>query len=100
MFGGGATNIVAFHESLSFAKVFKLPVVWFCINNRYGMGTPVEAASAVADIYKKACAYDMESIQVDGMNPLEVMLRTSEIVEKTRSDPEPRIIHAPCYRFK
>src|SRR5438046_2035527 len=100
MFGDGATNIGAFHESLNMAKVFHLPVVWFCINNRYGMGTPVEAASAVADIYKKACAYDMESIQVDGMNLLEVMLRTSEMVEKTRADSEPRFIEALCYRFK
>jgi len=100
MFGDGATNIGAFHESLNFSKVFKLPVVWFCINNRYGMGTPVEAASAVTDIYKKACAYDMESIQVDGMNLLEVMLRTSEIVEKTRADSEPRFIEALCYRFR
>jgi pyruvate dehydrogenase E1 component subunit alpha len=100
MFGDGATNIGAFHESLNFAKVFKLPVVWFCINNKYGMGTAVENASAVADIYKKACAYDMESIQVDGMNLIEVMLRTAEIVEKTRSDSQPRFIEAVCYRFK
>ncbi len=100
MFGDGATNIGAFHESLNMAKVFHLPVVWFCINNRYGMGTPVEAASAVPDIYKKACAYDMESIQVDGMNLREVMVRTSEIVEKTRNDSEPRFIEALCYRFK
>ena len=100
MFGDGATNIGAFHESLNFSKVFHLPVVWFCVNNRYGMGTPVEAASAVKDIYKKACAYDMESIQVDGMNLREVMLRTSEIVEKTRADSEPRFIEALCYRFK
>jgi pyruvate dehydrogenase E1 component alpha subunit len=100
MFGDGATNIGAFHESLNMAKVFKLPVVWFCVNNRYGMGTPVEKASAVADIYKRACAYDMESIQVDGMNLREVMLKTSEIVEKTRGDSEPRFIEALCYRFK
>jgi len=100
MFGDGATNIGAFHESLNFSKVFKLPVVWFCVNNRYGMGTPVEAASAVADIYKKACAYDMESIQIDGMNVREVLLKTSEIIEKTRKDSEPRFIEALCYRFK
>ena len=100
MFGDGATNIGAFHESLNMSKVFKLPVVWYCINNRYGMGTPVESASAVADIYKKACAYDMESIQVDGMNLREVMLRTSEMVEKTRADSEPRFIEALCYRFR
>jgi len=100
MFGDGATNIGAFHESLNFSKVFKLPVVWFCVNNRYGMGTPIEAASAVADIYKKACAYDIESIQIDGMNVREVLLKTSEIVEKTRADSEPRFIEALCYRFK
>jgi dihydrolipoamide dehydrogenase len=100
MFGDGATNIGAFHESLNMAKVFDLPVVWFCVNNRYGMGTPVEKASAVADIYKKACAYDMESIQIDGMNLREVMLRTSEIVEKTRSDSVPRFIESLCYRFR
>src|SRR5260370_15469531 len=72
MFGDGATNIGAFHESLNMSKVFDLRVVWFGVNNRYGMGTPVEKASAVADIYKKACAYDMESIHLDGMNLREV----------------------------
>ena len=100
MFGDGATNIGAFHESLNMSKVFDLPVVWFCVNNRYGMGTPVEAASAVADIHKKACAYDMESIQVDGMNLREVLLRTSEMVEKTRNDSQPRFVEALCYRFR
>jgi dihydrolipoamide dehydrogenase len=100
LFGDGATNIGAFHESLNYAKVFELPVLWYCVNNRYGMGTPVEAASAVADIYKKACAYDMESIQVDGMNVREVLLRTSEVVEKVRADSQPRFIEALCYRFK
>jgi pyruvate dehydrogenase E1 component alpha subunit len=100
MFGDGATNIGAFHESLNMSKVFGLPVVWFCVNNRYGMGTPVEDASAVADIYKKACAYDMESIQLDGMNLRETMLKTSEIIEKTRADSQPRFIEALCYRFK
>jgi pyruvate dehydrogenase E1 component alpha subunit len=64
------------------------------------MGTPVEKASAVAEIYKKACAYDMESIQVDGMNVREVLLRTSEIIEKVRADSQPRFIEALCYRFK
>ena len=100
MFGDGATNIGAFHESLNMAKVFDLPVVWFCVNNRYGMGTPVEKASAVADIYKKACAYDMESIQIDGMNVREVLLKTSEILEKTRNDSVPRFIESLCYRFR
>ena len=100
MFGDGATNIGAFHESLNFAKVFKLPVVWFCVNNKWGMGTPVENASAVPDMVTKACGYDMEAIQVDGMNLLDVLNRTSEIIEKTRNDSEPRFIEALTYRFK
>ena len=100
MFGDGAVNIGAFHESLNFSKVFKLPIVWFCVNNQYGMGTPVAKASAVAEIYKRACAYDMESIRVDGMDVLEVMRRTHEVIEKTRADSEPRFIEAVNYRFK
>jgi len=100
MFGDGATNIGAFHESLNFSAVFKLPVVWFCVNNKYGMGTAVEKASAVPDMYKKACAYDMEAIQVDGMNVLDVLHKTGEIVEKTRKDSRPRFIEAVTYRFK
>ncbi len=100
MFGDGATNIGSFHESLNFAKVFQLPVVWFCVNNQYGMGTAVERASAVPEIYRRACAYDMEAIRIDGMNLLEVLQRTSEIVEKTRADSQPRLIEAVNYRFK
>jgi pyruvate dehydrogenase E1 component alpha subunit len=100
MFGDGATNIGAFHESLNFAKVFELPVVWFCVNNQYGMGTAVERASAVAELYRKACAYDMESIRVDGMDLLQVMHRTAEMVGKTRHDSQPRFIEAVNYRFK
>jgi dihydrolipoamide dehydrogenase len=100
MFGDGATNIGSFHESLNFSKVFELPVVWYCINNQYGMGTAVERASAVKDIYKKACAYDMESIQIDGNDLLEVLRRTAEVVEKTRADSQPRFIEAVNYRTK
>jgi len=100
MFGDGATNIGAFHESLNFSAVFNLPVVWFCVNNKYGMGTAVEKASAVPEMYRKACAYDMEAIQVDGMNVLDVLHKTGEIVEKTRRDSRPRFIEAVTYRFK
>jgi pyruvate dehydrogenase E1 component alpha subunit len=100
MFGDGATNIGSFHESLNFSKVFELPVVWYCINNQYGMGTAVERASAVAEIYKKACAYDMESIRIDGNDLLEVLHKTAEVVEKTRRDSQPRFIEAVNYRTK
>jgi pyruvate dehydrogenase E1 component alpha subunit len=100
MFGDGATNIGAFHESLNFSKVMGLPMVWFCVNNQYGMGTAVERASALKEIYRKACAYDMESIRIDGMDVLEVLRKTSEVIEKTRKDSQPRFIEAVNYRFK
>ncbi|MDR0358743.1 MAG: pyruvate dehydrogenase (acetyl-transferring) E1 component subunit alpha [bacterium] len=99
MFGDGATNIGSFHESLNLAKVLGLPVVWFCVNNQYGMGTSVERASAVPEIYRRACAYDMESVRVDGMDVLEVLHTTNDIVEKTRKDSQPRLIEAVSYRF-
>jgi pyruvate dehydrogenase E1 component alpha subunit len=64
------------------------------------MGTPVDRASAVHEIYRRACAYDMEAARIDGNNLLEVMQKTADFVEKTRSDSEPRFIEAVCYRFK
>jgi pyruvate dehydrogenase E1 component alpha subunit len=100
MFGDGVVNIGAFHESLNFAKVMQLPVLWFLINNQYGMGTAVDRASAVSELYKRACAYDMEAIRIDGNDVLEVARRTGEFVEKVRTDSEPRLIEALCYRFK
>ncbi|HEX6489631.1 MAG TPA: dihydrolipoyl dehydrogenase [Candidatus Dormibacteraeota bacterium] len=100
MFGDGAVNIGAFHESLNYSKVAQLPVVWFCVNNQYGMGTAVARSSAVPEVYKRACAYDIEAIRIDGMDVLEVLQATQEVVEKTRADSQPRFIEAVCYRFK
>jgi pyruvate dehydrogenase E1 component alpha subunit len=54
----------------------------------------------VSEIYRKACAYDMESIRIDGNDLLEVIRRTSAVVEKTRKDSEPRFIEAVSYRAK
>ena len=99
MFGDGATNIGAFHEALNLAKVLQVPVVWFCVNNQYGMGTPVDRSSAEPELYKRACAYRMESVRVDGMNVLEVLHKTAEVIEKTRQDSQPRLIEVVAYRF-
>lgn len=99
MFGDGSTNIGAFHESLNLARVQEVPVVWFCVNNQYGMGTPVDRASAEPEIWKRACAYRMESVRVDGMDVLEVLHKTAEIVRKTREDSQPRLIEAVAYRY-
>jgi pyruvate dehydrogenase E1 component alpha subunit len=68
IFGDGATNIGYFHEALNLSKAWGLRVLWVCENNKYGMGTTVERASAVLDIQQKAEGYAMKNSQVDGMD--------------------------------
>ncbi len=100
MFGEGATNIGAFHESLNLAKIWHLPVVFFCVNNQYGMGTAVARASAVADIYRKAAAYDMVGEQVNGMDVLAVREATQRALRRAREDREPTLLESITYRYR
>ncbi|HXF96697.1 MAG TPA: thiamine pyrophosphate-dependent enzyme, partial [Gemmatimonadales bacterium] len=58
-FGEAAVNIGAFHEALNMTSVWKLPVIFVCENNRYGMGTAFERVAAVTDVVEHACSYDM-----------------------------------------
>jgi pyruvate dehydrogenase E1 component alpha subunit len=99
-FGEGATNQGVFHEAMNMAALWKLPVVYVCENNRYGMGTSIERASAVWDVYQKACAYDMHRGVVDGMNVLEVYGVVKEAVQRARTDQTPSLIEARTYRFR
>lgn len=100
VFGEGATNIGAFHEALNVAKLWRLPVVFVCTNNKYGMGTDVNRASAVSEIYRKACAYDMAAERVDGMDLLAVREACLRAMERARRDREPTLIEALTYRFR
>ena len=99
-FGEGAVHQGAFHESLNLAKLWKLPVIYLIENNRYGMGTPLERASAVWDLSQKACSYDMARATVDGMDILKVYDVMSEAIERARSESEPTLIEARTYRFR
>jgi pyruvate dehydrogenase E1 component alpha subunit len=98
-FGEAAVNISAFHEALNLAALWKLPVVFVCENNRYGMGTPVERASALYDLAHKACAYQMERSIVDGMDVLAVREEALQAVERARDKSLPTLIEARTYRF-
>ena len=100
IFGDGATNIGAFHESLNVAKLWHLPVVFVCINNQYGMGTAVKRASAVTEIWKKACAYDMTGESVDGMDVLAVRRITDQLVAQAREKHEPSLLECVSYRYR
>ena len=99
-FGDGATNIGAFHESLNVAKLWHLPIVFVCVNNLYGMGTAVNRASAVTEIWKKACAYDMTSERVDGMDVLAVRRITDQLVAQARQKHEPSLLECVTYRYR
>jgi pyruvate dehydrogenase E1 component alpha subunit len=98
-FGEAAVNIGAFHESLNMAALWKLPCVYICENNRYGMGTAIERASAIYDVSQRACAYDMASETVDGMDVLAVRTTVARAVDLARREGLPTLIEARCYRF-
>jgi pyruvate dehydrogenase E1 component alpha subunit len=100
MFGDGATNIGYFHEALNLSKIWDLPVVWVCENNKYGMGTSVERASAVEEIRQKAEGYKIPNRRIDGMNVIEVREAALEVFEFVRKDKSPYFLEIVTYRFR
>jgi pyruvate dehydrogenase E1 component alpha subunit len=100
MFGDGATNIGYFHEALNLSKVWKLPVLWVCENNQYGMGTSVERASAVSDIRQKAEGYNIKNDYVNGMDVMKVREKSLEMIEEIRAGSGPQFLEIITYRFR
>lgn len=100
MFGEGATNIGYFHEALNLSKVWKLPVLWVCENNQYGMGTSVERASAVSEIGQKAEGYNIPHECVNGMDLLEVRKNAEKALKHIRSGKGPYFLEIDTYRFR
>jgi len=100
MFGDGATNIGFFHEALNLSKVWQLPVLWVTENNKYGMGTTVERASAVSEIRQKAEGYGIPNARVDGMDLVAVRAAADEHLEYIRSGNGPFFLEAVTYRFR
>lgn len=98
-FGEAAVNQGAFHESLNMAQLWKLPCIYICENNQYGMGTSVERAMSLRDIAQKACAYEMASEFVDGMDVLAIREATMRAVERARKDYLPTLLEIRTYRF-
>jgi pyruvate dehydrogenase E1 component alpha subunit len=99
-FGDGAVNEGAFHESLNMVSLWKLPVIYICENNLYGMGTAVERASSVEEIVKRASCYDIITEKVDGMDVMACRDAADRAVRRARRDKEPRFIEAVTYRFR
>jgi len=98
-FGDGATNQGIFFESLNIASLWKLPVIYLCENNLYGMSVSVSRASAVCDLTKKGIAFDIPSENVDGMDVLAVREVVSKWVNYAREGKGPSFIVANTYRY-
>jgi pyruvate dehydrogenase E1 component subunit alpha len=98
-FGEAAVNNGAFHEALNMAALWKLPCIYICENNRYGMGTALERASAIYDISERACSYDMANEVVDGQDVLIMHAAMERAVQRARSDKHPTLLEVRTYRF-
>ena len=100
LFGDGATNQGVFHEAMNMAALYRVPVVFVCENNGYGIGTSVTRASAVEQLYKKSCAYQTPGVKVDGMDVLAVYEAVRQAVQRAREGEGPTYIEALTYRFR
>jgi pyruvate dehydrogenase E1 component alpha subunit len=98
-FGEAAVNNGAFHEALNMAALWKLPCIYICENNRYGMGTALERASAIYDISERASSYDMINEVVDGQDVLVMKNAMDRAVERARSEKAPTLLEVRTYRF-
>lgn len=99
-FGDGANNEGSFHESLNIASIWKLPVVFVCENNLYGMSVSTARSTAVKDVAQRAVAYDMPGIIVDGNNFAEVAEASFQATERARRGEGPTLIESKTYRTR
>jgi pyruvate dehydrogenase E1 component alpha subunit len=99
-FGDGAANLGEFHESLNMAAIWKLPVVFICENNQYGMSGPAAKMSSVKPISVRAVAYGMPGATVDGNDVLAVYQAIGKAVEWARSGQGPSLVENVTYRWR
>ena len=99
-FGDGANNEGAFHEALNIASIWRLPVVFVCENNRYGMSTSTKRSTAVARIADRAAAYAMPGVTVDGNDFSVVAEAVSGAVGRARAGEGPSLVENLTYRWR
>ena len=98
-FGDGATNIGTFHESLNLAQLWQVPAVYVCENNHYAESTPAEQQLPIKDLAKRAVAYGMHSITVEGQDVEEVLRAATRALEHARSGKGPVFLLCNTYRL-
>ena len=99
-FGDGATQEGEFHESLSLASKWKLPLLFVCENNKWASQIPDTTGLTVKDIYKKMAAYDMPGEVVDGNDVVAVNEKAGELIAKIRSGSGPILLECKTYRWR
>jgi pyruvate dehydrogenase E1 component alpha subunit len=99
-FGEGASNQGQVYESLNLAALMKLPVVYVIENNRYGMGTSVDRASASKDLSKNGEPWGIPGMQVDGMDVLAVKAAAEQAVAHCRAGKGPYLLEVKTYRYR
>jgi 2-oxoisovalerate dehydrogenase E1 component alpha subunit len=98
-FGEGSSNQGDFHEGCNFAGVHKLPVIFFCENNKYAISVPLKKQLACESVADRAIGYGFPGVSVDGNDPIEVYRVMKEAVERARSGEGPTLIEAVMYRL-
>ena len=98
-FGDAACNIGSFHESLNMSTIWRLPVVWVCENNQYGLSTPIRKMLSCQTIAQRAAAYCMPGERVDGNDVEAVCSVAVEAVKRARSGEGPSLIECDTYRW-
>ena len=98
--GDGSTNQGSFHEALNMASVWKLPVVYFIENNKYGMSGNIKEMTNVENLSVRAKSYGIHGVTIDGNNLIEVINATQEAVDRARAGEGPTLIEAITYRWK
>jgi len=98
--GDAANNQGTFHESLNMAALWKLPVLYVCENNLYGIGTRIDRSTAVVDQYKRVSSYNIPSKQVDGQDVEVVYAAAREAVDHVRGGNGPYFLELMTYRYR
>jgi pyruvate dehydrogenase E1 component alpha subunit len=98
-FGEAAVNQGIFHESLNMAQLWKLPIVYICENNQYGMGTSQDRAMSTRNIAKKADAFEMQNEFVDGMDVMAVRDAALRAIKRAREQSAPTLLEVRAYRY-
>ena len=99
-FGDASSNHGTFHESLNFASVHRLPVIFVCENNTYGISVSQKQHQAIKDISIRAAAYNMPGVTIDGNDVMAVYETSGKAIERARAGEGPTLVECKTYRWR